>query len=323
MKIFNGHFVAFLAAWIAGLLSSISICRAAPPADVVIERYVPEEIRDCTHILFHDRRELVTVDSRFLQRESQQEKFQPSPLTGFLDAHSVAYSPRLKLYFATDTANHRMFSFRDPLVNEKIHSVGAIAGVKLDRPHDVVVDDDGWAYVINPNPPTTVFRFRDFGVEESSLDLSQHLTYSRALSVVKNRLYVVGSSVGKIIEVTDFPKQEFTIHESHAKKKDAPAGSWTTTGLVPNDADQFDGHWYVTNYFCPEYAAQSDHNEHKLIRFKTWDDFRAGRWDDLSPLLPDKIVPYYLTPHGDALYIAAFMHEDPQHPGGVWRLRKN
>jgi hypothetical protein len=31
---------------------------------------------------------------------------------------------------------------------------------------------------------------------------------------------------------------------------------------------------------------------------------------------------YYLTPHDDALYIATFEHEDPAHPGGLWRLRK-
>jgi hypothetical protein len=167
-----------------------------------------------------------------------------------------------------------------------------------------------------------VFRFRDLGVEESTLDLSEHLTYSRALSVVKNRLYVVGSSVGRIVEVADFANQEFTVHESYGKTKDSPAGSWTTTGLVPNDADFFEGSWYVTNYFCPEYAKNTDHNEHKLIRFKTWDDFRGGRWDDLSSLLPDKLVPYYLTPHDGGLYIATFEHEDPKHPGGLWRLRK-
>lgn len=301
---------------------SLHFCHAAPPTDVVVERYTPDDIRDCTHILFQDKLELLTVDSRLLWRATNRDAFEPSPLADFLDAHSVAYHPRLKLYFATDTANHRMFSFRDPRQDQKVKSVGTIAGVKLDRPHDVVVDDDGWIYVINPNPPTTVFRFRDLGVEESSLDLSQHLTYSRALSVVKNRLYVVGSSVGRIVEVADFTKQEFTVHESHGKKKDSPAGSWTTTGLVPNDADMFDGWWYVTSYFCPEYAAKSDHNEHKLIRFKTWDDFRAGRWDDLSSLMSDKLVPYYLTPHGDALYIAAFKHEDSKHPGGVWRVRK-
>jgi hypothetical protein len=60
----------------------------------------------------------------------------------------------------------------------------------------------------------------------------------------------------------------------------------------------------------------------KLIRFKTWDDFGSGRWEDLSSLLPDKIVPYYLTSTKDGLLIAAFHHEDPAHPGGVWRLHK-
>ncbi len=306
------------------ILMSVACGIAVPfgfAADVVLDRYIPD-IDDSTHLLIHDDIELLTGDNRLLVRSSKDEPFRASPLTGFEDAHSVAWHPGKKLYFATDTAGHRMFSFRDPLAERKEKNVGTIAGIKLDRPHDVVVDDDGWIYVVNPNPPTTVFRFRDLGVEETALDLSAHLTYSRSLSVVKNRLYVIGSSIGKVVKVADFAKQEFTVHESFGKKKDSPAGSWTTTGLVPNDADMFDGWWYVTSYFCPEYAGGTNCDEHKLIRFRTWDDFRTGRWEDLSGLLPEKIVPYYLTPTADALYIAAFVHEEPKHPGGVWRIRK-
>lgn len=308
--------------WMIIACTPLGLCKAASPTDVVVERYTPEVTHDCVHILLHDKFELLTADSRFLWRASNRDAFQTSPLDGFQDAHSAAYHTKLKLYFATDTANHRMFSFRDPRTNEKARAVETIAGIKLDRPHDVVIDDDGWVYVINPNPPTTVFRFRDLGRDESALDLSAHLTYSRALSVVKNRLYVVGSSTGKIVEVADFANRKFMVHESYGKQQDAPAGSWTTTGLVPNDAEYFEGAWYVTNYFCPAYAHKTDYNQNKLIRFKTWDDFRTGHWDDLSSLLPDKLVPYYLTSHDGALYIAAFEHEDPKHPGGLWRLRK-
>lgn len=302
--------------------SLIVAVQPAPAADITIDRYLPDNFPGCTHILIHDKLELITAGSKFFVRPSFSEPFRPAPLTGFDDAHSVAFFSRTGLYYATDTAHHRMVSFRDPLTDRKEKAAGTIAGIKLDRPHDVVADDDGWLHVLNPNPPTTVFRLRDFGIEETALDLSQHLGYSRSLSVVKNRLYVIGSSVGKIIEVTDFTKQEFAVHDSFGKKKDAPAGSWATTGLVPNDADQFDGWWYVTSYFCPAYAQGTDHNQHKLVRFKTWDDFQTGRWEDLSPLLPDKIVPYYLTPTAEALLIAAFEHEDPAHPGGVWRVRK-
>lgn len=307
--------------FVLGGISSRALL-AAPPADVVIERYVAENINNCNHILVHDTQELVTANSKLLVRASNGEPLRPSPLSDLKDAHSVAYSPRTGLYYVNDTGHHRLVSFRDPLVDRKEITVDTIAGVKLDRPHDVVVDDDGWIYVINPNPPTTVFRFRDLGVEESGLDLSAHLTYSRALTIANNRLYVIGSSVGKVIEVTNFAKKEFTVHESFGKKKDSPAGSWTTTGLVPNDADFFNGWWYVTSYFCPEYANGTDYNEQKLIRFKTWDDFCTGQWEDLSSLLPDKVVPYYLTPTKSALLLTAFIHEAPAHPGGVWRLRK-
>ena len=195
-----------------------------------------------------------------------------------------------------------------------------LAGVKLDRPHDIVVDEDGWLYALNPNK-AEVFRFRGFGDQESVLDLSQHLgSYSRALTVVGKTLYVVGSSAGKIVEVDNFERREFRVHPSFKKRRDAVAGSWQTTGLVPNDVEFHQGYWYVTSYFCPTYSQQTDCNEMKFIRFKTWKDFETGNWEDLSGLLPRDLVPYYLTPHDDSLYLATFSHEAPNQPGRIYRV---
>ena len=165
-----------------------------------------------------------------------------------------------------------------------------------------------------------MFRFKTAGKTADSLELSQHLGYSRALTIVDGRLYVIGSSVGAVIEVVDFGKQQYKIHNSFEKKKDATAGSWKSTGLVLNDVDFFQGHWYATSYFCPTYAGKNDYDENKFIRFKTWQDLKAGTWDDLSHFLPSKVVPYYLTPRGEALFIAVFNHEDPGTFDKVYRL---
>jgi len=80
---------------------------------------------------------------------------------------------------------------------------------------------------------------------------------------------------------------------------------------VLNDVDFFQGHWYATCYFCPTYAENQDYDENKFIRFRTWRDFKEGTWDDLSQFLPSKVVPYYLTPHENSLYIAVFRQESP------------
>ena len=237
----------------------------------------------------------------------------------FDDAHAVVYSPRDRLFYATDTGRHRLLAFRDLGQAQIESSVTMLAGVKLDRPHDVVIDGDGWLYALNPNGPV-VFRFRGFGQDESSLDLSQHLGYSRALSVVGGKLYVVGSNAGKIVAIDDFARKQFRVHASFGKRRDAPAGSWQTTGLVPNDVEFYQGYWYVTSYFCPTYAQGTDCNEKKFLRFRSWKDYETGNWEDLSNLLPRDVVPYYLTVRENGLFLATFSHEPQGQPGQVFRV---
>ena len=295
---------------------------ARPALDVT--EYAPKDdtFRGCTHLLFRDNLEIVTTGKQFHFRRAGETAFRESPLTMFDDAHAVAFNARDQLYYATDTANHRLFSFRDPANGHVEQSVTTLAGVKLDRPHDIVVGDDGWLYALNPNK-SEVFRFRGFGDQESVLDLSQQLgSYSRALTVVGKTLYVAGSSAGKIVEVDNFERREFRVHASFGKRRDAVAGSWQTTGLVPNDVEFHHGYWYVTSYFCPTYSQQTDCNERKFLRFKTWKDFETGNWEDLSSLLPHDLVPYYLTPHGDSLYLAAFSHEGQSQPGRIYRVTR-
>jgi len=309
----------FVVFWIA-ILTQTSACLAGK---IVVEEYAPKSVAfpGCTHLLVNGRTEIVTAGNRLFYRKEPGVPFQESPLEGLEDAHSVAFNPRDRLFYVTDTANHRLRTFRNPAEDRWLRSVDSLAGVKLDRPHDIVVDEKtGWLYALNPNNGH-VFRFKSLKEKGAKLDLSKHLGYSRALTMANGKLYVVGSSRGAVIEIDDFSKQKYTIHTSFEKKREAVAGSWKSTGLVLNDVDFFKGYWYATSYFCPAFAAGQNCNENKFIRFKTWHDFQAGIWEDLSRLLPKNIVPYYLTPTDRGLFIAVFRHEEPESFNKVFRLR--
>jgi hypothetical protein len=313
--------VQILAMWLSLLGPTVAAPDEPARQAVEVQEYAPKNdtFHGCTHLLFRDTLEIVTTGRRFHFRRVGETAFRESPLTMFDDAHAVVFNARDQLYYATDTANHRLFTFRDPTNGHIEQTATTLAGVKLDRPHDIVVDPDGWLYALNPNKGE-VFRFRGFGDQESLLDLSQHIGYSRSLTVVGKKLYVVGPSAGKIVEVDNFERRQFRVHTSFGKRRDAPAGSWQTTGLVPNDVDFHQGYWYVTSYFCPAYSQQADCNQMKFIRFKIWKDFETGNWEDLSSLLPRDLVPYYLTPHDNSLYLAAFSHEAQSHPGRIYRV---
>ena len=294
-----------------GLSSHIQVTKYAPSSD---------SFPGCTHIAFSGKTEIVTAGDRLFYRTDSQSSFRKSAIEGLKDAHSVVFNPHDKLFYATDTGNHRLITFRDPASSQVQNSLTSLAEVKLQRPHDIVFDQStGWLYSLNPDS-SQVFRFKTASKKSDVLDLSRHLGYSRALTIVNDKLYVIGSSVGAVVEVVDFDKQQYKIHNSFGKKKDATAGSWQSTGLVLNDVDFFNGHWYATSYFCPTYAGNKNYDENKFIRFRTWQDLKEGTWDDLSQFLPSKVVPYYLTPRKKALYIAVFNHEDPGTFDKVYRL---
>ena len=101
---------------------------------------------------------------------------------------------------------------------------------------------------------------------------------------------------GRIVEIVDWEKPTFKIYDSFDPTgKSGPAGAWTKTVLVLNDAAFFHGFWYATSYFTESYAGGSDFDENKFIRFKTLDDLVTGKWTDLSGLVPSGLTPYYLT----------------------------
>ena len=282
-----------------------------------VSEYVPaksgQALKTPTHIAFGPSGQEIITDlknNRLLYRSGPKEAFKvsPVPLKG---PHSVAYNPADQLYYVNDTENHRIIAFADLASAELVAETDRIAGVKLQRPLDVVVDaQTGWIYAINPNSGH-VFRFKGIGKEESAIEVPVE-GYARALSHMHGKLYAIGSARGRIVEIVDWDSPTFKIHDSYGPAKlHGPAGSWTKTGLVLNDAEFFKGFWYASSYFTKSYATGTDFDEHKFIRFKNFEDFAAGKWMDLSNLLPSGMTPYYLTVNGDDLFLAIFNHEMP------------
>ncbi|HIP82915.1 MAG TPA: hypothetical protein EYH19_04995 [Desulfocapsa sulfexigens] len=262
-------------------------------------------------------------NSRILHRQKGLKPFSAAAVP-LKRPHSIVYNPFDSLYYVADTDGHRIVAFDRFDTPRQLTSTSIIAGTNLSRPHDIALDPvTGWLYSLNPRL-TTVFRFKGLGKQESRLDLSAHLSYARGLSVVNGRLYVIGSSQGKVVEIMDFDKGLYKIYQSPGKVEISPAGNWERTGLVLNDVEYFQQNWYATAYFCPAVSLPGqDYNKNKLIRFKTWKHFETGEWEDLSHQLPDKLVPYYLTVHEDNLYIPLFNHQAPGKGDCIYRLSKH
>ena len=264
-----------------------------------------------THIAFGPGgSEIITACTthRFLYRNNAKESFLESPLP-VKRHHSVVYNPADKLYYANDTDNHRIIAFSDPSKDTITAETKEIYGIKLQRPHDTVIDPaTGWIYALNPNSGH-IFRFTSIGENESVIKAPTQ-GYARALTFANGKLYAIGSSKGRIVEVVDWEKPSFKVYDSFDPSgRQGPAGSWETTGLVLNDAEFFNGNWYATSYFTKSYAKGTDFDQNKFIRFKTLDNLVSGNWTDLSSLVPSGLTPYFLTMNENKLYLATFNHE--------------
>ncbi len=282
----------------------------------------PAAYRWGTQIYFNKGLEIVVdnQNSRILYRQEGKTAFSAStiPLTR---PHAIVYNPFDNFYYVADTDGHRLVAFDRFEEPRKLMSTSVIAGTNLSRPHDVTLDPStGWLYSLNP-VSTTIFKFKGIGKQESKLDLSAYLSYARGLTVVNGKVYVVGSAQGEVVEITDFDKKKYVIYKSPGKVEVSPAGNWERTGLVLNDVEYYRQYWYATSYFCPAVSLPGqDYNKNKLIRFKTWEAFEAGEWEDMSYQLPDKLVPYFLTVHRNALYITLFNHQTPGKGDCIYRI---
>lgn len=271
----------------------------------------PAVFKLVTHIAFGPGNEEIVTDlrnNRFMYRDGPSNPLVQSPIP-VKGQHSILYNPADSLYYVNDTENNRLISFADLASPAITAQTSQILGVNLSRPHDIVIDPDtGWIYALNPNSGH-VFRFTAIGQNESLLPLGASLGgYARSLTFTNGRLHVIGSAAGRIVEVVDWSTAQVNVYNSFGKIRSASAGSWTSTGLVLNDAEYFNGYWYATSYFSTAYAGATDPNENKLIRFKTLPDLVTGNWEDISSLMPDGLTPYFLTVKGDSLFLAIFNH---------------
>tara|TARA_B100000212_G_scaffold95919_1_gene70458 strand:- start:321 stop:1319 length:999 start_codon:yes stop_codon:yes gene_type:complete len=282
-----------------------------------VMEYAPREssirLKWPTHIAFGpNNREIITdlKNNRFVFREGPEEPFQVSPVP-MRGPHSVVYNPRDKLYYANDTENHRIIAFSDLSKTTIQAQTKKIAGIILQRPHDVVLDPStAWIYAINPGSGH-VFRFTAIGENESAIKVPLQ-GYARALTFTNGKLYAIGSAKGRIVEIVDWDTPTFKIYDSHDPSgRNGSSGFWAKTGLELNDAEFFQGFWYATSYFMKQGGAGTDFDENKFIRFKNFDDFNKGKWTDLSDLVPSGITPYYLTFNQGKLYLAIFNHGAP------------
>jgi hypothetical protein len=282
----------------------------------------PIQFRTPTHIAFGPGEQEIVTDlknHRLAYRADSQKPFQVSPIP-LKGPHSVVYNPADKLYYANDTDNHRIIAFSDLSSKVIAAQTKSIAGIALKRPHDVVLDPaTGWIYAINPNSGH-VFRFTAIGKNESALAVPVQ-GYARALTFVNGKLYAIGSAKGRIVEIADWETKKFVVYDSlDPTGHRGPAGSWTKTGLVLNDAEFFNGYWYATSYFTKAYAKGTDFDKNKFIRFKKLEDLVTGKWKDLSSLVPSGMTPYYLTVKQESLYLAIFNHESPGKGDSILRL---
>ena len=272
-----------------------------------------------THIAFGPNNQEIICDlksHRFLYRNGPNSPLLASPIN-FKKPHSLVYNPVDKLYYINDTDHHSIIAVRNLAENKIAAETKKIAGITLQRPHDVVLDPKtGWLYAINPNSGH-VFRFTAIGKNESAIKVPVQ-GYARSLTFVNGKLFVIGSAKGRVVEIVDWDKKAFKIYDSFdPTKRNGPAGSWDRTGLVLNDVDFYEGHWYATSYFTKSYAKNTDYDKNKFIRFKNFEDFVAGKWTDLSELLPTGMTPYYLTVNKGKLYLAIFNHESAGRGDGI------
>ena len=173
------------------------------------------KLKGATHLAFGTKDLEIVSDcfgSQLMFRESPKEPFKISPLP-LKKHHSLVYNPADQLYYLNDTDHHRIIAFKSPASDQISAQTKQIAGVSLHRPHDVVLDPEtGWIYTINPNSGH-VFRFKAIGKDESVLKVPVQ-GYSRALTFVNGKLYVINSAKGRVVEVVDWEKKEFKIYEA-------------------------------------------------------------------------------------------------------------
>ncbi|MBS0968332.1 hypothetical protein JK232_05430 [Nissabacter archeti] len=220
-------------------------------------------------------------------------------------SHSIRYVEGIG-YLIDDTEGHRLIKL-DNLENPNPVYLDKINNYPLTRPHDILDGKDGYAYVIDEN---RLFRISDFSGKGEAFKIDKsHFGYVRSLSLIDGKINIISASMGMVIRIDDFKNGKFTTFKTKSHKQDDNAGAYERTGPILNSVIKLGSYYYGSNYFTKSYAGNSDPNPYRLIRWKTWNDFKEGDFEDLSHLLELNQVPYFLSTHQGKLLITSFNHE--------------
>jgi hypothetical protein len=252
-----------------------------------------------------------------------------SAISDQVGTHSITRLPNGK-WLLNDGAHNRMLQIDDLSGEGKIVSRYELGGVALMYPHDQIVDPTtGYIYVVDGNG--RLYRFQDLeGPVEVWTFTPEQFGYARSLSWFDGHVHIIHTSRGEVIRIDDYTKHAFTVFKSPrpANRRliwqwtpygDAPSGTLETTGLVLDSVRKGDDGWYyASNDFNHTWALGGDPRPARLIRWRTWEDFEAGKWQDLSSYIQPSdmpLFPYFLTIYRDILYAGLIDREDRPKPG--------
>lgn len=231
------------------------------------------------------------------------------------DQHSLTWCTGT--YYSVNTNNHEVIEFTD-IANDSGSAVANYSGISLERPHDIIYNaTDGFVYTLDNNQGLTRFN-PDTSCAAEVSNVGTILNYARSLTLVDGVVYIINSSKGEVIKMKDF--NNWTVYKSPGKKLDHRAGAWDKSGLVLNDVERYGDYWYGSNFFTSSYAEGYDYDKYRLIRWRTWEDFQNGNWEDLSNFLPKDVVPYYFTVSNGSLYLCTAQAETPGIKDVIYKL---
>jgi hypothetical protein len=104
----------------------------------------------------------------------------------------------------------------------------------------------------------------------------------------------------------------------------AESGSYEKNGLILNDIEYFNGHWYASNYYPSSqnrYVGSEKNMTNKVVRWKSWEDFEGSNWEDLSHLVHPESIPYFFSTYDNRLFISLFHGGNKEGVGsGVYEI---
>jgi hypothetical protein len=234
-------------------------------------------------------------------------------------------------YFVADTRGGvdagRIVSFESLSDAATYSDADMIGGVDLSRPHDLEFNpEDKYFYGVtaplddwSSSLKKVLFRFKDINyngvvIDGGILDLGgtnyNGYFYMRSLTIVDGVVYAVNSRgledhLPEVWRIDDFDEPSTTVYRAHLSFYADLQG-----------IEFHNGWWYGTG----DYLSQAAHGDLKgplLCRWRSWADFEAGIWEDLSHLIyPNEkntvvadSVAYFLTRWNGRLFFTVY-HAD-------------